>query len=348
MTTQKEKNFYQSKLQYFKEMCYVCTIVSCISSVFYLMTDIIAFGGFPAQCVLPRCLPIVMMLIYVFIYSKTNNYRVIVPMSYLSLHFIMFCTYWALSFRTEHIHANEGFLLMHLMFLVLGLSAPFKYSIIWHPMFLLDIVLSNLVNHYESFSLMIVMNIPCIAAVCIVNYYMENVYFDHYQTKNQLDDMMQHDNLTKAFNRNIFSQICSKETGKLLITQKETAVLMIDVDFFKKINDTYGHETGDAVLKHLAAKLKDMINSDDYVIRWGGEEFIILLCGYSSEEAKNKAEIICQGIEADSTGQCKITISVGGIMYNASESLQNSISKADYAMYQAKKGGRNRVVFLTD
>lgn len=348
MNAKKGHSFYQSKIEYFKEMCVICTIVSCISSVVYLLTDVIAFGYFPPQCVMPRCLPLAMMLIFIFFNSKTNDYRVIITMSYISLHFIMFCTCWALSYRSERIHANEGFMLMHLMFLALGLSAPFKYSVVWHPLYLVDIVLSNLVNHYESFTLMIVMNVPCIAAVCIVNYYMENVYFDHYQTKNQLDDMMQHDNLTKAYNRNIVPQICNEETGKLKLFCSSIAVLMIDVDFFKKINDTYGHEAGDFVLKHLAQKLKEMTKTTDYVIRWGGEEFIIILCEYTFEEAKEKAERICKEIEADTTGQCRITISVGGKMYDKSDTFQNCISKADSAMYKAKKGGRNRVEFTAD
>ncbi len=344
MLYRKDKEFYQAKYLYFRGMCKTCTIVAAISSVVYLLTDVLAMGYFPKECILPRCLPLLPMVVYLFINKKTNKYSIIVPLSYLMLHIVMFCTCWALSYRTERIHANEGFLLMHIIFLALGLSAPFKYSVILHPLYLLDIVITDQFNHYESFTLMLVMNAPCIAAICIINYFMENVYLDHYQTKNKLDDMMQHDNLTRVYNRNILSQIYDEEKDTLTIYHSEIAILMIDVDFFKKINDTYGHEMGDAVLKRLAEILRENTRPTDYIIRWGGEEFIILLCGYSAEDARNKAEQIRKTVEADHGTQCNITVSIGGMMYGT-DPFQETVAKVDAAMYDAKKNGRNRVIF---
>ena len=86
---------------------------------------------------------------------------------------------------------------------------------------------------------------------------------------------------------------------------------MLDIDYFKKVNDTYGHEAGDEILKFIVSEIKSQVYGKDYIIRWGGEEFIILLVDYTTDQALRFAEMLRASIESSDNGICPVTISVG-------------------------------------
>ena len=117
----------------------------------------------------------------------------------------------------------------------------------------------------------------------------------------------------------------------------------MDLDFFKKVNDRYGHEAGDTVLIHLAKTVKNQVRATDYVIRWGGEEFLVLMPGCPVEQAVCIAEKIRAKIQESDNGVCSITVSIGVAEYTGGDYHQ-LIKDADEAMYKAKSNGRNRVV----
>ncbi len=117
----------------------------------------------------------------------------------------------------------------------------------------------------------------------------------------------------------------------------------MDLDFFKKVNDRYGHEAGDTVLIHLAKTIKTQVRATDYVIRWGGEEFLVLMPGCPVEQAVCIAEKIRAKIQESDNGVCSITVSIGVAEYTGVDYNQ-LIKDADEAMYKAKSNGRNRVV----
>ena len=117
----------------------------------------------------------------------------------------------------------------------------------------------------------------------------------------------------------------------------------MDLDFFKKVNDRYGHEAGDTVLIHLAKTVKNQVRATDYVIRWGGEEFLVLMPGCPVEQAVRIAEKIRETIQDSDSGVCNITVSIGVAEY-AGGDYHQLIKDADGAMYKAKSNGRNRVV----
>ena len=124
---------------------------------------------------------------------------------------------------------------------------------------------------------------------------------------------------------------------------------MIDIDHFKTINDSFGHEVGDHALVALASTLKSLARATDLPARFGGEEFVVLLNGTSSEGASEVAERIRQEIAALSISAGKqhfsMTVSIGVASFGSSDgSWSQAIARADAAMYRAKSQGRNQVV----
>ena len=156
------------------------------------------------------------------------------------------------------------------------------------------------------------------------------------------------DSLTQLFNRRRFNEILNKEI-KRFSRRKYSALslMMIDIDHFKKLNDTYGHLAGDMVLREIAKLLKEGVRETDTVARFGGEEFVIVMPDTRLDGAAHKAEILVKRTEAaEFPGHdtaIHVTISIGVAAY-ASGSPQDLIHAADLALYQAKRSGRNAVV----
>ena len=341
---EEKKKFYQSKYSYYRKFNNWVILVASLASVTYFVSDCQLFGRFAWETLLPRTFILLPMLIFLLVSRKVTDYRIMVPFTYLIVHGIMWCTIWAIYYLPIRQHANEGFIIMHLMFFAVGFCAPFGYSTFFHVLVIANILISNLFNHYESLDLMLTLGIPCVVGICAVNYVMEKVYADQYRTKLELEKALTMDQLTKVYNRNKLAEICDKSGLRLLVDDsKETCVMITDIDFFKQVNDTYGHDGGDKVLIYLVDTIKQVIRSSDYVIRWGGEEFIVILQGCPMANAKNIAESIRQKIETGDSGVCKITISIGISSYNGTD-YHKAITCADKALYEAKNNGRNRVV----
>lgn len=126
------------------------------------------------------------------------------------------------------------------------------------------------------------------------------------------------------------------------------SVIMLDIDHFKAVNDTHGHDAGDAALKAVAATIKDCVRASDIVFRYGGEEFVILLSNTSEEGAAQLAERIRVVLEnsyvsVSARVTLRITASLGVATLKSDETQEALLKRADHAMYQAKRGGRNLV-----
>ena len=132
------------------------------------------------------------------------------------------------------------------------------------------------------------------------------------------------------------------------VSDRTMGVVICDIDFFKKVNDTYGHNAGDAVLIHVADILQNNLRTGDEVVRWGGEEFVFLLQDKKLEEAAVFAEDVRKQVETDvckySGLEIKITMSFGVDELNWNLNLAENIKKADEKLYIAKETGRNKVV----
>ncbi|MBL7685445.1 MAG: diguanylate cyclase [Deltaproteobacteria bacterium] len=159
------------------------------------------------------------------------------------------------------------------------------------------------------------------------------------------------DELTGLHNRRHFQTMLQMEWKRAKRFQRSLAVLLIDVDHFKKYNDTYGHSEGDRVLEQVSRILEDHVREVDTVARYGGEEFAILLTHANQEEATTVAKKLCELIEKHPFKYEKmenaqqVTISVGVSTYpEDAQNLDDLIDHADIALYEAKGRGRNRVV----
>lgn len=336
----KLEDFYQSKYNYYRGMGICTVIISVLASTTYWISDCQLFNRVAIETLLPRLFMLIPLAIYLIVVKYVHNYKIMIPLSYMILHGIMWCTIWAIYYLPIKQHANEGFIIMHLMFITLGFCAPIKWSILFHSLLILDIIMSYPINHYESISLMLTLGIPALIAVEVVLFLMENVYADQYLMKNELERMTMYDQLTDAFNRNKMNELCIDNTKQLKFNN--AGIMIMDIDFFKKVNDTYGHYEGDMVLKSLVKIIKSCIRDMDYVIRWGGEEFVVILPKSELNETKEVAEKIRKKAELYDKEVCRFTISIGITGYNGNNYV-DSIKEADCALYYAKEHGRNQV-----
>lgn len=156
------------------------------------------------------------------------------------------------------------------------------------------------------------------------------------------------DFLTGLYNRRYFLKNASKYFEDALYNSEPFAITMIDIDHFKKINDTHGHDTGDKVIINLADILRTSVSSDDIVARFGGEEFCILLKNVSPDKAleifEKLREKVQNSVLTSTRGEeIRFTISLG-VAINYEDTLEESINQADMLLYEAKQNGRNRVV----
>lgn len=164
----------------------------------------------------------------------------------------------------------------------------------------------------------------------------------------ELQFIASRDYLTGLYNRRHFFEVGEKLFSRAYKSQKNSAVALIDIDFFKRVNDTYGHDVGDAVLKRMGELLRSSFRAGDLVARFGGEEFGFLLPNVSEDEASNIFEDLRRKIEQDSIDlsdniSLKVTASIG-VCTSLEESLETALSKADKMLYQAKNSGRNQVI----
>ena len=170
----------------------------------------------------------------------------------------------------------------------------------------------------------------------------------HIELKQQRDAfevMAMHDQLTGIYNRHYLIEAAQHKIARATRHKQPLSLLMLDIDHFKAVNDTYGHSKGDEVLQEVSQALKTQNRTEDVVARFGGEEFIILLDQCDSDSAEQKSQYLRKTIEELNPSGIKITISIGIAQLNPiGDSFDDLLKRADLAVYQAKDQGRNCVV----
>jgi len=165
--------------------------------------------------------------------------------------------------------------------------------------------------------------------------------------KEELEERAMTDYLTKLYNRCYLFNFLRKVIEDSIMRGFPVSLAVIDIDFFKKINDTYGHLVGDCVLKELANILKKTFRSSDCVARYGGEEFVVVLPFSQLEDACRRIEVLRKNVERYEfckEKKIKLTISAGVTEYRKSMSIKEFLRRADENLYKAKNSGRNKVV----
>lgn len=175
----------------------------------------------------------------------------------------------------------------------------------------------------------------------------------HFQRFSSVKNMAIYDTLTGLHNRRYFEERFEVEAQKCLSSNTPLSLVMVDIDFFKKVNDTFGHTEGDQVLCRIASLLKTSVRKKDIVARYGGEEFILILPEARLDETFVMAERIRRLVEETlfEVGKARInlTLSLGisNFPSHRVKSKEELMEMADRALYDAKRGGRNRVCIFT-
>lgn len=344
MNPDEKDDFYRSKCFYYQGIVELGLVVSAITTIFFIYSDYMINGT-----ALPTLLPRLSILIFVAIFFAVthffpNNHRIMVVMDFFLGHGMVLCASWTAYNLVDRSNSIEGIIIVNLIWLFIGFAATTRDTVINGIIFIIEIVITNIFNQYTNYHLILALEIPIIIGIMFVHYVMTAYYLDHYRIKQKLELAMVTDPLTQVYNRHLLEKIISKNTLKDVSKDEHIAVAMIDIDDFKKINDENGHYTGDLTLLYMGQKLSKETHDNDYVIRYGGEEFVVILRNCDVNNACARMEQFRMDIENAKDTPVPFTISVGVSCYTGdySKTLQN----VDNALYKAKNTGKNKVVVM--
>jgi len=164
----------------------------------------------------------------------------------------------------------------------------------------------------------------------------------------RINHLAAHDDLTGLLNRRRMSEVVQAERERCVRSRRPLVLALLDLDFFKLVNDRYGHAAGDAVLCAFAGRVLDNLRSTDVLARWGGEEFLLLLPETSLDGAlvlleRVRREVAELCVET-ANGEIRLTVSIGVAAGRVQDTMEQVLEHADEALYQAKAQGRDRVV----
>jgi diguanylate cyclase (GGDEF)-like protein len=160
----------------------------------------------------------------------------------------------------------------------------------------------------------------------------------------EFEHIASHDPLTQVLTRRVFMDACTQELARCQRHGRSMALLLLDIDHFKAINDTHGHQTGDRVLVDFSRRIAGLLRRPDLLARFGGEEFVLLLPETSQAEAVAVAQRILARVAEPAEGLPSITVSIGVATNRPDEAeIDALLARADRALYKAKDAGRNRV-----
>lgn len=341
---EERKSFLQSKYEYYSNFNKWCIIIGVAGYVSGIQSDGVILGHFPWETLLNRCWVLILLLLFLVVRRICKNYLVMYFVSYGILFAVVVNNFWLLKILPDISHAGEGYMEWLLLFFTITYATPFIGSVLTNLGFVGLIYLSSYFIPYDNLDAMMSFLIPCVLGITAANYCMNLVYFDHYKTKNSLEMSMLQDPLTGLYNRNMIKNTTDKN-GNFFIPAnvRNISCLMIDIDLFKNVNDTYGHSAGDSIIVWVAEILKYSVRQRDIVIRWGGEEFFILLYDCDLERSEQVAERIRKSVAIGENSICPITISVGVALHQGNK-WEDTLRAADDALLKAKASGRNQVV----
>lgn len=210
-----------------------------------------------------------------------------------------------------------------------------------------ELYISHSFTHSELNQKALLNSLPTWGAWLVVYVLILTAYFNHRAAvKNH--NLMIKDSLTGILNRRGLTLELEAVLEHLESAGRHYAVMIADIDFFKRVNDQYGHDVGDVVIQTAAKQLQESLRDGSILSRWGGEEFLVVVPNVEQSAAEQIAERLRLNIEATSFPQLDsaVTISIGVTVESKSKAFNDAIKRADSALYQAKEGGRNQVSFI--
>jgi len=237
---------------------------------------------------------------------------------------------------------DAGALVMLFPLITFQLSS-LKNAIIMHTLFTISILATVALNAENwalikpagtLLNLFVALLLSAIIVAYLKNTINKSINKLHYQSTT--------DNLTKIANRMTLLNKVQKDIEPTIKDGEKHSLIMFDIDFFKRVNDTYGHNIGDSILIEFSSVIKSHIRKHDLLARWGGEEFMLLLPYTELSEAIDKTEQILNTIRTYSfTTVKKITASAGVTQFKTNENVEETFKRADEFLYKAKKSGRD-------
>ena len=343
MNRDEKADFYDSKCEYYQGIIELSLIVALSATIVFIYSDYMINGS-----IMPTLIPRLSVLLFLAVYFIVTQFRVsnrvYVVLDFFLGHGMVIAASWTAYHLVDRSHSVEGIILVNLIWLMVGFVGTPKDSAINGVVFIIELIITNTFNQYANFDVILALEIPCLIGITLVHYIMTAYYLDHYRVTQKLELAMVTDPLTQVYNRHLLEKIISQNTIKDVTKGEHIAVALIDIDDFKKINDDNGHYTGDLTLLYMGQKLSKETHENDYVIRYGGEEFVVILRNCDVNNACARMEQFRQDIETAKDTPVPFTISVGVSCYTGdySKTLQN----VDAALYKAKNSGKNKVIVM--
>lgn len=231
-----------------------------------------------------------------------------------------------------------------LAYLFLPLAIARRFSSVVYTLSLLAGSAGLLLGYQQLFSgnIVVINSIFQFYLVCPIFWLLMDIYARYQEEYNSMQRLALTDPLTGLANRRRMQE----HLEQALKIQMPFALLLLDLDHFKQINDHYGHAVGDEVLIEIATRLSYTLRSEDIIARWGGEEFLLYAPALSDPYAGQMAERILHVVQNEPVkGHIPVTLSIGVALYQTGDSLDTLLSRADQAMYRAKFSGRNQVAY---
>ena len=341
MTSDDLEDFYQSKCDYYQNYVGMSLVAGVFFSITLIISDYLINGTF-LSTLIPRLSVLIGLFVFLLSSYFLKTRGLIVFINFFLAHFIALSTIWTVYHLDDKIQASAGFVIMNILFMAVGFVAMPKESLLSSIIFILEILISGSFIHYSNLNIILAVQIPIALFVFISNFLLMLYYLDHYRIRQKLELAMVTDPLTQVYNRHLLEKIITKNALKDI--EGPVAMAMMDIDFFKQVNDEHGHYTGDLTLLYIGQKLAKGTHEDDYVIRYGGEEFVIILKNCDVNNACARMEQFRQDIESATDTPVPITVSVGVSRYNGD--FSKSIQNVDNALHKAKTTGRNKVVVV--
>jgi len=330
------KRFTLFKVNILKLTGLISSLIVSLFLIFYLIEFGLTFFSF---------LQLLLIIIFFYMYKNVSekNYKLHASLWFLSV--LIAILYFVIIYPNNFYSPVWMFIVLIIFTLCTNLYLGVLFLILTMTIF--DLIFFNRINTY-SFVTLNMQFIGYFIFGVIFTKTIEKLQKETYMYEKMLFNSSSTNGLTALFNRKHFEEISQKFLENAKKNNTKILFLILDIDHFKKINDTYGHPIGDMVLKKVATEIKNSIRKSDLVGRLGGEEFAILIENY--KDGINIAEKIRKNIsklnfEADGKS-FKVTISIGGII-SKNYNYDYLYKKADEALYEAKKE-RNKSVIIKD
>lgn len=268
---------------------------------------------------------------------------------------------WLLFSRNIRLCSPRSLMLVGFVSLIGTVAAGYPEVVMWGFVFPLafylvvdkrDSIALNIIWFFIASVLALSVLSPALAvnyilALAATSFFVEVLCLILYRHEESLKQLARRDPLTNALNRRALMEVAEEAVSLRKRYNRPCSALMIDIDHFKSINDTYGHEEGDRVLKNLVKMVTERIRGTDRLFRLGGEEFVVILRDTGIPPAIQAAESLCAVIRSGRLSPLsRVTISCGVVELGSDESVKEWLQRGDRALYQAKNSGRDRVVSI--